>query len=104
MFRKNTEIPIRNSMFAPKLINTMVNSLNTTKSSQGVTDVHGTTYNILRNRCKAAGISLTRLCKEAGVNRSVLEDWKRREPKTLRILQAFEVVLSRIESNHIDPS
>jgi lambda repressor-like predicted transcriptional regulator len=91
-------------MFASNFTNTMEKSLNTTQSSQGVTDVHGTTYDILRNRCKAAGISLTKLCKEAGVNRSVLEDWKRSEPKTLRILQAFEAVLSRIESNHVDPS
>lgn len=84
-------------MFASKIIKIMDKSLNTTSSSPDLTGVHATTYEVIRNRCKRAKISLTKLCREAGVNRSVLEDWKRSEPKTLRILHAFNEVLLQAE-------
>lgn len=47
----------------------------------------------LKIRCAKAGISLSKLCNEAGIDRSVVERWKKEEPKTLQTLRKLESTL-----------
>ncbi len=55
------------------------------------------TENIARSlevECAKAGTNLTEVCKLAGIQRSTVQRWKEKEPKTIRevrgILEAIE--------------
>jgi hypothetical protein len=50
----------------------------------------------LKARCKAAGTNLTQLCMDAGVDRSVVERWKK-GTKTLTLLAQLEAALQKRE-------
>lgn len=41
----------------------------------------------LRAECKAAGTNLTEICRETGVDRSGVQRWAKKEPKTLTSLR-----------------
>ena len=43
--------------------------------------------------CTAAGISLRALCKEAGVDKSIISRWKKGEPLTIRNLRKLQAVV-----------
>lgn len=56
-----------------------------------------TTFEYLKRRCEAAGTNLTEVCSEAGVDRSIPERWKNKEPKSLEILASLETVIAKKE-------
>jgi transcriptional regulator with XRE-family HTH domain len=56
------------------------------------------TYLKIRERAYRAGIDLKELCKRAGVSRTMLEYWKKKEPETLQKLAALENVLTELEN------
>jgi hypothetical protein len=51
-------------------------------------------YETLKRKCKRAGTDLTQVCRDAGIDRSIPERWKKENPKTLdivvKLLQAIE--------------
>jgi len=51
-------------------------------------------YGSLKAMCEEAGTDLTQVCREAGIDRSIPERWKDKNPKTLEIvvklIQAIE--------------
>lgn len=55
-------------------------------------------YTSLKTQCDEAGISISKLCKEANVNRSILERWKHVEPKSIQTYNKLVETLSRIQS------
>lgn len=55
------------------------------------------TYKHLRVRCAQVGTDLTKLCRMAGVNRSALDKWSEKEPKTLITLKRLQAALDLME-------
>lgn len=55
-------------------------------------------FDSLKVRCAQAGTNLTEVCKRAGVDRSSLERWKRKEPKTITIIRKIETEIEKIEA------
>lgn len=55
------------------------------------------TYNKIKERAKRSGISLVQLCNQVGISRDTLENWKRKEPNTLVILQKINKALEEAE-------
>jgi len=49
----------------------------------------------LKTMCAERGTSLTRICEEVGINRSLLCRWEKREPKTI---QLYKKIYDRIEA------
>lgn len=57
-------------------------------------------YSSLKSQCEALGISLSKLCREADVDRSVLERWRRSEPKSIRTYNALVEALEKFKSSN----
>lgn len=71
------------------------NTLPNTETSRAFTsDI----YTSLKTQCAEAGISISKLCKEADVNRSILERWKRSEPKSIKTYNTLLEALDRIRA------
>lgn len=75
----------------------MENTENITNTSQPVT---GTLYSSLKAECDAAGIPLGTVCREAGIDRSLMERWKKKDPKTIEVLNSLRDALERLKSKH----
>ncbi len=58
----------------------------------------------LKTACKEAGTNLTELCREAGVDRSVVERWKNKPPKSFETLIRLNAALSKLKYNRHDES
>ena len=56
-------------------------------------------YSHLNEMCKTKGVSLHSVCLEAKVNRSLLEKWKRKNPKTIEIYFALLEAVARMGDN-----
>ena len=54
--------------------------------------------NGIKQRAKAAGTSMTALCKETGVARATPDRWSARAPKTITLIDQLEKALDRIEA------
>lgn len=67
-------------------------------------NVTGNTYSYLKSECDKLGISVSKLCREAKVNRTLLERWKRKEPHTLQSYNALQQALLRIQSRNNLPT
>lgn len=60
-------------------------------------------YTELLEAATAAGTNLSEVCREAGVNRSTVELWKRRQPKTLEIIDSmYKVIEQKAVKNGIN--
>lgn len=57
------------------------------------------TFNYLKSECEKLGVSLSEVCRRAGVDRSVIERWKKKEPKTVQILRRLEEAITDIKTN-----
>lgn len=55
-----------------------------------------TTYERINALCAQNGLSINEVCRAADVDRSILERWKKAEPKTLRILRAIEDAIASV--------
>jgi transposase-like protein len=52
----------------------------------------------LKIKCAEAGTNLTHVCRQAGVNRSTIEKWKREEPTSLQIIRKLEKAIEEIKT------
>lgn len=59
-----------------------------------------TLFEELEQKCKDAGTNLNHVCKEAKVDRTTLEHWKKGDPKTIQILRAIETVITEIAATN----
>ena len=50
----------------------------------------------LKLRAFSKGVSLTKVCDMAGINRGVLTHWAKKEPKTLTTLRKINAVLDTL--------
>ena len=50
----------------------------------------------LKLRAVSKGVSLTKVCDMAGINRGVLSHWAKKEPKTLTTLRKINAVLDTL--------
>jgi ribosome-binding protein aMBF1 (putative translation factor) len=73
-------------------VNTETSRMFTDSTDTAQSDI----YRSLKTQCGNAGISISKLCKEARVNRSILERWKRSEPKSIKTYNALLEALERI--------
>lgn len=76
----------------------MENTGNTQEVTETSSNVTGNTYSSLKSECDKLGISVSKLCREAQIDRSVLERWRKKEPQTLKIYNALQQALLRIQS------
>jgi transcriptional regulator with XRE-family HTH domain len=70
-------------------------SKNYFKVMENTGNITGATYQSLKEQCEEVGISMSRLCREAGVDRGTIERWKHKDPNTIEILNALKDVLDR---------
>ena len=70
-------------------------SKNYFKVMENTENITGATYQYLKQECDQVGISMSRLCREAGVDRGTIERWKHKDPNTIEILNALKDVLER---------
>lgn len=52
------------------------------------------TFDYLTRICEEAGTNLTEACREADIDRSTVERWKEKEPKTVEIISQLEAVIA----------
>lgn len=64
-------------------------------NTQNITE---NTYSSLKSECDSLGISISQLCREADVDRSVVERWKSKDPKSIEILNSLKGALERIKN------
>lgn len=50
----------------------------------------------LKQECKDAGTNLSEVCRSQGVDRSILERWKLKEPRSLQILNSIRDGIEKI--------
>lgn len=55
-------------------------------------------YADIETRAKKIGVNLSEVCRKAGVDRSVLERWKKEDPKSITTFNALNAALDEIES------
>ena len=51
----------------------------------------------IKTKCEKLGISLSKLCRDASVDRSILERWKLSNPKSIETLNKLNEQLKKIE-------
>jgi hypothetical protein len=56
----------------------------------------------LEEKCKAANTTITELCREAGLDRTVIQKWKKKTPKSIEMLKKMEFALEFIKNNNSD--
>lgn len=71
---------------------------NTEKITEVPDLTDGTLHDYVKRECEEAGISIYRLCKESGTNRSVVEQWKKSDPKTIQVLRRMQEVINKHKS------
>ena len=59
--------------------------------------VQESTFEYLQRRCDEAGTNLTEICREANIDRSSVERWKEKDPKSIQILKDLESVIAKKE-------
>jgi predicted transcriptional regulator len=73
-------------------------------SSQNVTNVASAIpndiYSSLKSECDSLGISISKLCREADVDRSVLERWRRSDPKSIKTYNALLEALEKLKQSN----
>lgn len=52
-------------------------------------------YAKLVAKCEEAGTDITKVCRDAGVDRSIVERWKDKDPKTIVILAQLEKAIAK---------
>ena len=54
----------------------------------------------LEEKCKEAGTTITELCREAELDRTVIQKWKKKTPKSIEMLKKMEFALETIKNKH----
>lgn len=60
-------------------------------------DITGSAYSYLKSECDRLGISVSKLCREANIERSLLERWRQKDPKSLQMYNALKEALLRLD-------
>ena len=55
-------------------------------------------YADIEKRAKQIGVKLSEVCRKAGVDRSILERWKKEDPKSITTFNALNAALDEIEA------
>lgn len=58
-------------------------------------------YDRIKKRSMDLGMNLSELCVNAGVQRQVLERWRKSNPKSVVLLQKLELTLDSIETERL---
>lgn len=58
---------------------------------------YGATYQEIVNECEKLGISISKLCRKADVDRMVLQRWKNGDPKSIQILNALRESIKQLK-------
>lgn len=59
-------------------------------------------YENIVKKCEDLGISISELCRNANVNRSILARWKNQTPKSIEILNKLNNELKKIKDEQND--
>lgn len=59
------------------------------------------TYNDLMARSRRVGSNLKEICEAAGVNYQSVSNWKRFEPKSIRMFRALDETLQKMERERL---
>lgn len=54
-------------------------------------------YDRIKTKCASLGVSISEVCRMAGVDRSILERWKTQNPKSINTLNAINAAIEEIE-------
>lgn len=52
-------------------------------------------YEEIKKQCDELGISISSICKEAQVDRQLVERWKKGDPKSIEIYKKLKEVLTK---------
>jgi hypothetical protein len=55
-------------------------------------------YELIENRCKNLGISISELCRQTKVNRQALQSWKDKNPASIERKILLEKKLDELET------
>ena len=55
-------------------------------------------YTSLKTECDSLGISISKLCREADVDRSLLERWRKNEPQSIKTYRLLVDALERMRT------
>ena len=61
----------------------------------------GKTYQEIKNRCESLNVSISLVCREAGVDRSIIERWKSKDPKSIDTLNAINKAFEKLEKKEV---
>lgn len=56
-------------------------------------------YTSLKIECAKAGITLKEMCERAGVNRDLLSEWKKKEPKSIITLRKLRAAIKELDKS-----
>ena len=70
---------------------------NTEKVTETTSKFTRNVFDSLSQACTEAGIPLQHVCREAGVDRSVVEKWKKGDPKSVRTIDALTEALEKLK-------
>ena len=59
-----------------------------------------TTYDDIKQRADAVGISIAKLCREADISESTVQRWRTGMTDPLRTVRAIDAVLQRYEAEN----
>ncbi len=71
---------------------------NTQEITSNTPEVTGTLYASLKAECEAAGLRLGTVCRAAGVDRSIVQKWKKEDPKTIRVANAIREAIYKLKN------
>ena len=60
------------------------------------------TYDEIVDVCRKHNISISELCRRAGIDRQKMNLWKQSDPKSIVALKAINVELEKIENQSVD--
>ena len=62
----------------------------------------GRTYQKIKERADALNVSISLVCREAGVDRSIIERWKSKDPKSIDTLNAINAAFEKLEKKEVE--
>lgn len=71
---------------------------NTQEITSNTQEVTGTLYASLKAECDAAGLKLGTVCRVAGIDRSLMERWKKKDPKTIEVANLLRDTINKLKN------
>lgn len=60
-------------------------------------------YTELNEACRMAGTNLNKICSKEGIDRSILERWKKNDPKSIRIYKKLTAAIEQSKVERVNP-